>query len=188
MPHKKNPIVCERICGLAKVMRGLVIPALENVPTWHERDLTQSSAERFLVPETLILTDYMLYLMIRVLSGLRVDEERMKRNLYLTKGLIMSEALMLELARRGMARDDAYRLVRALALRAIREDRPFYEVARSEEAVTSVIGPEELEELLRPERYIGMAIEQVKRIVEMVSGDPEVRAIMDELAERPRDA
>ena len=188
MPHKKNPVICERICGLAKVVRGLVIPALENVPTWHERDLTQSSSERFIVPEALILTDYMLFLMIRVLSGLRVDEERIKRNLYLTRGLIMSEALMLELARRGLARDEAYRLVRALALKAIREERPFHEVARSEEAITSVIGPEELKELLRPERYIGMATEQVKRIVEMVSEDPDVRAIMDELAGRPRGA
>ena len=186
MPHKKNPVVCERICGLAKVVRGLVIPALENVPTWHERDLTQSSAERFLVPEALILTDYMLFLMIKVLSGLRVDEERMKHNLYLTKGLVMSEALMLELARRGMARDEAYRLVRALALRAIREDRSFFELARSEEAVTSVIGPEELKELLRPERYIGKAIEQVGKITRMVLEDPEVRVIADELAERPR--
>ena len=178
MPHKRNPVICERICGLAKVVRGLVVPALENVPTWHERDLTQSSAERFIVPEALILTDYMLHLMIKVLSGLRVDEERMKHNLHMTKGLVMSEALMLELARRGMARDEAYRLVRGLALKAIREDRPFYEVVRSEEAVTSIIKPGELEELLRPERYIGMAVEQVKKIVDMLSEDPDISALM----------
>ena len=184
MPHKRNPVICERICGLAKVVRGLVVPALENVPTWHERDLTQSSAERFIVPEALILTDYMLHLLIKVLSGLRVDEERMKHNLHMTKGLVMSEALMLELARRGMARDEAYRLVRGLALKAIREDRPFYEVVRSEEAVTSIIKPGELEELLRPERYIGMAVEQVKKIVEMLSEDPDVSAFMEKPAGR----
>ena len=174
MPHKQNPITCERICGLAKVVRGLVVPALENVPTWHERDLTQSSAERFLVPEALILVDYMLYLMIRVLSGLRVRPERMAQNLALTKGLIMSEALMLELARRGLARDEAYRLVRELALRALRSGQPFLEVVRQERRITRLIGPEELEELLRPERYLGKAEELVERVISLVAGHPKV--------------
>jgi len=174
MPHKRNPITCERICGLAKVVRGLVVPALEDVPTWHERDLTQSSAERFIVPEALILVDYMIYLMIRVLSGLEVRPDRMKANLALTRGLIMSEALMLELARRGMPRDDAYRLVRSLALRAMREGRPLLEVALEEEAVRRLIPPEELEALMKPENYLGTAVEQVERVVELVSRHPEV--------------
>jgi len=174
MPHKRNPITCERVCGLAKVVRGLVIPALENVPTWHERDLTQSSAERFIVPEALILVDYMAYLMIRVLSGLVVRPDRMARNLGLTKGLIMSEALMLELTRRGMARDEAYRLVRSLALRAIREDRPFKDVALEDETVRSLIPAEELEALLRPENYLGMADRLVDRVISLVRGHPGV--------------
>ncbi|HDJ26458.1 MAG TPA: adenylosuccinate lyase [Candidatus Bathyarchaeota archaeon] len=172
MPHKRNPITCERICGLAKVVRGLVVPALENVPTWHERDLTQSSAERFTVPEALILVDYMLYLMIKVLSGLEIKPERMRENLALTKGLIMSEALMLELVRRGMARDEAYGLVRSLALRAMKEDRPFRDVVLEEEAVKALMAPEELEELLRPENYLGTATEQVRRIAGLVSAHP----------------
>ncbi|RLI37990.1 adenylosuccinate lyase, partial [Candidatus Bathyarchaeota archaeon] len=167
-------ITCERVCGLAKVVRGLVVPALENVPTWHERDLTQSSAERFLVPEALILVDYMLYLMLKVLSGLRVRPERMAENLALTKGLIMSEALMLELARRGLARDEAYRLVRELVLRALRSGQPFLEVVKREERITRLIGPEELLKLLRPERYLGKAEELVERVISLVAGHPKV--------------
>ncbi len=167
MPHKRNPVMCERICGLAKVIRGLVVPALENIPTWHERDLTQSSAERFIVPEALILVDYMVYLMIRVLRGLEIRPDRMARNLALTGGLIMSEALMLELTRRGMARDDAYRLVRSLCLRAIGEGRPFEEVAAESEEVRALLGPGELEAILRPEGYLGTAVQQVDRIVSM---------------------
>ncbi|HDI01050.1 MAG TPA: adenylosuccinate lyase [Candidatus Bathyarchaeota archaeon] len=172
MPHKRNPITCERICGLAKVVRGLVVPALENVPTWHERDLTQSSAERFIVPEALILTDYMIYLMIKVLSGLEIRPDRMKENLALTKGLIMSEALMLELTRRGMARDEAYRLVRSLALTAMRSGRPFAEVVLEDEAIRALIGPDELKDLLRPEGYLGMATKQVEKVISLVSAHP----------------
>ena len=181
MPHKRNPITCERICGLAKVIRGLVVPALENVPTWHERDLTQSSAERFIVPEALILVDYMLYLMLRVLSGLQVRPDRMAQNLALTRGLIMSEALMLELARRGMARDEAYGLVRELALRAIREGRPFTDVVLGDERVRALIGPEELRELLKPENYLGKAVEQVEKVVRMVSEHPRIRRALEAL-------
>ena len=158
----------------AKVIRGLVVPALENVPTWHERDLTQSSAERFLVPEALILVDYMIYLMLKVLSGLRVRPERMAENLALTRGLIMSEALMLELTRRGLARDEAYGLVRELAMKALRSGQPFLEVVRQEERIARFIGPEELEELLRPERYLGKAEELVERVASLVAGHPRV--------------
>ena len=174
MPHKRNPVVCERICGLAKVVRSLVVPALENIPTWHERDLTQSSAERFIIPEALILVDYMAYLMIRVLSGLVIKPDRMARNLALTKGLIMSEALMLELARRGMARDEAYRLVRELALRAIREDRSFVEVVAEEEAIRSLIPEDELRGILRPEGYLGMADRLVDEVVSAARAHPVV--------------
>ncbi len=91
MPHKRNPEICERVCGLAKIVRGLVIPSLENVVTWHERDLTQSSAERFIIPEVCILVDYMLSLFVNVLENLVVDEARMKHNLTITQGRTMSD-------------------------------------------------------------------------------------------------
>ena len=119
--------------------------------------------------------------MIRVLSGLQVRRDKMERNLGLTRGLIMSEALMLELARRGMARDEAYRLVRELALKAIREEKPFLDIVLEDERITSLIGPEELRDLLRPEGYLGTAVEQVSRVVEMVSGHPCVAKHMAEI-------
>jgi len=162
MPHKRNPELCERICGLAKVVRGLVIPALENIPTWHERDLTQSSSERFIIPEACILVDYMLHLMIGILSNLEVDEERMRRNIELTQGRIMSEALMLALTRKGMSRQEAHELVRRLAIKSADEKRPFKDVIMEDDRVTSLLSVEEIEEALDPERYLGTAVEQVE--------------------------
>jgi len=162
MPHKRNPELCERICGLAKVVRGLVIPALENIPTWHERDLTQSSSERFIIPEAFILVDYMLHLMIGILSNLEVDGERMRRNIELTQGRIMSEALMLALTEKGMSRQEAHELVRRLAIKSADEKRPFKDVIMEDERVTSLLSVEEIEEALDPERYLGTAVEQVE--------------------------
>jgi len=128
MSHKRNPETCERICGLAKVMRGLVVPALENVITWHERDLTQSSTERFIIPEACILVDYMLALMINVLANLRVDEKRMKRNLEITQGRAMSEAVMTALVEKGMNRQDAHELLRKLTIKSELEKCHFKEI------------------------------------------------------------
>lgn len=162
MPHKRNPELCERICGLAKVVRGLVIPALENIPTWHERDLTQSSSERFIIPEACILVDYMLHLMIGILSNLEVDEERMRKNIELTQGRIMSEALMLALTRKGMSRQEAHELVRRLAIKSADEKRPFKDVIMEDDRVTSLLSMEEIEEALDPEMYLGTAVKQVE--------------------------
>ena len=162
MPHKRNPELCERICGLAKVVRGLVIPALENIPTWHERDLTQSSSERFIIPEACILVDYMLHLMIGILSNLEVDEERMRKNIELTQGRIMSEALMLALTRKGMSRQEAHEIVRRLAIKSADEKRPFKDVIMEDDRVTSLLSMEEIEEALDPERYLGTAVKQVE--------------------------
>ncbi|RLG95012.1 adenylosuccinate lyase [Candidatus Bathyarchaeota archaeon] len=162
MPHKRNPELCERICGLAKVVRGLVIPALENIPTWHERDLTQSSSERFIIPEACILVDYMLHLMIGILSNLEVDEERMRKNIELTQGRIMSEALMLALTRKGMSRQEAHELVRRLAIKSADEKRPFKDVIMEDDRITSLLSMEEIEEALDPEMYLGTAVKQVE--------------------------
>ncbi len=133
MPHKRNPINSERICGLAKILRSLVSPALENVPTWHERDLTQSSCERFVIPEECILIDYMLTLMIRVLKGLEVDEKRMRKNMEITQGRMMSEAVMLTLAKKGLGRQKAHELTRQLALKSYTEQRAFQDVLTENE-------------------------------------------------------
>jgi len=165
MPHKRNPELCERVCGLAKVLRSLVIPALENIPTWHERDLTQSSSERFIIPEACILTDYMLHLMIGIISGMEVDEDRMLKNLKLTRGLIMSEAVMLALVRKGMGRQEAHELMRKLAIKSRSEGTEFRKVLMEDETVRRFLTEKEIDSALDPRRYLGTAVEQVEKAI-----------------------
>ncbi|MCD6465978.1 adenylosuccinate lyase [Candidatus Bathyarchaeota archaeon] len=165
MPHKRNPEICERICGLAKVVRGLVIPALENVPTWHERDLTQSSAERFIIPEACILVDYMLYLMIRVLSNLEVDEEKMRKNIDITEGRAMAEAVMITLTRKGMDRQKAHELLRRLAIKSVSERKPFKEILVNDEKIRSLLTEKEIDYALNPRNYLGTTVKQVEAAI-----------------------
>jgi len=177
MPHKRNPMVCERICGLAKVMRSLVSPALENIPTWHERDLTQSSAERFIIPEACILTDYLLVLMTNVLTGLQVDEKRMLKNMKLTQGRMMSEAVMLALARKSMDRQKAHELIRGLAIKSDAEKRPFKEVLIENDTVKKMLSGKEIDEALNPRNYLGTAIKQVGLVVKKTKQERRTRGL-----------
>jgi adenylosuccinate lyase len=179
MPHKRNPMICERICGLAKVMRSLVSAALENVPTWHERDLTQSSCERFVIPEECILLDYMLVLMTRVLRGLEVDEERMLHNMELTQGRMMSEAVMLALAKKGMGRQKAHELVRELAFKSHSEQRLFKRVLMENEVVQKLLNKKEIEQALEPRNYLGTALEQIERVVKKTKNERKDRGLPD---------
>ncbi|MBC7120643.1 MAG: adenylosuccinate lyase [Candidatus Methanosuratus sp.] len=165
MPHKQNPVDCEKVSGLAKVMRGLVVPALENIPLWHERDLTDSSSERFIIPFSFIVMDEMLTTMERVLKNLRIFPENMRKNLRLTKGAILSEAVMMILARRGMGRQAAHEALRKASIRAFNEGRDLKDVLAEMPEVTGLITAEELEDLLNPENYIGKAPELVERAV-----------------------
>jgi len=116
MPHKRNPITCERIAGLARVLRGNALAAMENVALWHERDITHSSVERITVPDSTALLDYMLHLMTDIIANLAVYPENMLTNLEKTNGLIFSQALLLALTRKGVTREEAYRLVQTRAL------------------------------------------------------------------------
>ncbi len=177
MPHKRNPELCERICGLAKIMRSLVIPALENIPTWHERDLTQSSSERFIIPEACILIDYMLNLMVNILSNLEVDEERMMVNIGLTRGIEMSEAVMLALARKGMNRQEAHELIRRLTIRSVAERISFKEVLLRDETVRNLIGEKEIEAALDPKNYLGTAVEQAEQAVKKTKAERRKRGL-----------
>jgi adenylosuccinate lyase len=179
MPHKRNPMICERICGLAKVMRGLVTPALENIPTWHERDLTQSSAERFIIPEACILIDYLLVLMANVLTGLQVDEKRMLKNMKLTQGRMMSESVMLALARKGMDRQKAHGLIRGLAIKSDIEKRPFKEVLVEDSTVQKMLSEKEIDEALNPRNYLGTAIKQVELVVKKTKRERRTRGLAD---------
>ncbi|MPZ72478.1 MAG: adenylosuccinate lyase [Nitriliruptorales bacterium] len=125
MPHKRNPITCERICGLARVLRANAGAAIENVALWHERDITHSSVERVILPDSLIAADYQLHLAIRVIEGLRVFEDRMLANLEATGGLVYSSQVLLHLVEGGMPRDDAYKVVQTAAMRAWGTGAPF---------------------------------------------------------------
>ncbi|KON31440.1 adenylosuccinate lyase [miscellaneous Crenarchaeota group-1 archaeon SG8-32-3] len=163
MPHKRNPETCERICGLARIIRSLSIPALENVVTWHERDLTQSSAERFILPELCILTDYLLFLMSDVVDNLGVDEKRMLRNIDLIQGRAMSEAMMMALARKGLNRQEAHELLRQLTIKSEVEKRHFREILLEDKLVGSRLSEEEIDEALKPKNYLGTAVKQAEK-------------------------
>ncbi|MEM3578176.1 MAG: adenylosuccinate lyase [Candidatus Bathyarchaeia archaeon] len=177
MPHKRNPETCERICGLARIVRSLVVPALENIITWHERDLTQSSAERFIFPEACIIADYMLFLMANIIANLHVNEKRMRENLGLTQGRAMSEAVMIALTRKGISRQEAHELLRKLAVKSESEGRHFKEVLLEDKTVSSQLSAEEIDAALNPSNYLGTAIEQVNLMVEKTRKERKARGI-----------
>jgi adenylosuccinate lyase len=162
MPHKRNPETCERVCGLARIVRSLVIPALENVVTWHERDLTQSSAERFILPESCILVDYLLLLMGDIVANLRVDEQRMLRNMDLTQGRAMSEAVMMALAAKGVNRQEAHELLRKLTIKSEVEKRHFREILLEDKFVCGKLSEKEIDAALKPKNYVGTAVKQAE--------------------------
>jgi adenylosuccinate lyase len=162
MPHKRNPELCERVCGLARIVRSLTVPALEDIITWHERDLTQSSAERFLLPEACILTDYLLNLMNNIVANLRVDEPRMLQNVGLTQGRCMSESVMMALARKGVNRQEAHELLRKLTIISEADKKPFREVLLADALVHKTLTFEEIDAALDPTNYLGTAVKQAE--------------------------
>jgi adenylosuccinate lyase len=176
MPHKVNPIRCERICALAKIVRSLTVPALENVVSWQERDLSNSAAERFIIPEALILTDYMIDLMAKVLEGLRVDSQRMRENLKLTRGRIMSEAVMLALTRKGMGRQEAHRILRELTAESLLENKDFRQVLLESKAVRQYLSVKEIDEALKPENYLGTTLQQIDEAIKKTVKERKNRA------------
>jgi len=165
MPHKRNPILCERICGLSRIIRADALAALDNITLWHERDLTNSAPERIIIPEACILIDYMLIKSIDVLKHLEFKPDNIKRNLGLTKGLIMAEKIMIALVEKGMGRQEAHELVRRNAMKVYESGRMFIQVLEEDPEVMKHLSQKELEEIMDPERYIGTAIEQVERVV-----------------------
>jgi len=177
MPAKMNPEKCETICSLAKLMRPLALVAFENVPLWHERDITNSANERFIVPQSCILLDEMLRRMTNVLKGLNVLPENMKRNLELGEGLIMSESIMLLLAKKGIGRQDAHELVRQCAMDSIKSKRPFRQLLLENKIVGSHLTEAEIEDALNPEKYLGKAKEIVDRATKLTIKEREQRGL-----------
>ncbi|MGB6687222.1 MAG: adenylosuccinate lyase [Terracidiphilus sp.] len=154
MPHKKNPITSEQISGLARVLRGNAQAALENVPLWHERDISHSSVERVIFPDSTILVDYLLAKTADLIDRLLVYPARMKRNLESTGGLIFSGQLLLDLAEAGMLREDAYRLVQSHAMRAWKEDLNFRDEVSREPAIAALLSPEKLGQIFDYSRQL----------------------------------
>jgi len=145
MPHKRNPIVAEQICGLARLVRSNAQAALENVALWHERDISHSSVERVILPDSTILLDYMLDKAAALIDNLRVYPERMRENLERTHGLVFSEGLLLELIRKGVARDEAYAWVQAAAMRVWETDQEFKPLVLADPRITAKLSKEEIE-------------------------------------------
>jgi len=155
MPHKKNPIRSERICGLARVVRAYVTPVTEGMALWHERDISHSSVERVALPDAAIATDYLLHLTTGLVTGLLVDTARMRANLDLTGGLIYTSGVLLALVAAGMSREDAYALVQAAAMETWETGTPFRETLRKQAASQGrELDEAALDEVCRPERYV----------------------------------
>ncbi|MBI2860705.1 MAG: adenylosuccinate lyase [Chloroflexi bacterium] len=154
MPHKKNPELCERICGLARLVRGYALTSLENVSLWHERDISHSSAERIILPDACLILDYSLSLFIKVVQGMQVHPDRMLKNMELTRGLIFSQRVMLALIDKGLSRQRAYELVQRNALTAWQEDREFLDLLKADTDITAILPQEELEPLFAYHHYL----------------------------------
>ncbi len=166
MPHKRNPIKSEQICGLARIVRAMVEPELLNNTLWDERDLTNSSCERVVFPEACILTDHLIKLAIGVIENLRFYPVNIRRNLDLLRGLNMGEAVMIELAKRGVGRQEAHELVRSSAMEAHESGRHFKDVLLANPDVAKYLSEDDIVNLVDPDRYIGTAVEQVEAVVE----------------------
>ena len=169
MPHKRNPIKSEQVCGLARVVRSAVEPALQNNLLWDERDLTNSSCERVIFPEATVLTDHILKVMTGVIAGLTFKEENIRRNLQLLQGVNLAESIMIELTRRGMSRQEAHEMVRIASMQALSANKPLREVLGENEEIARYMAAEEISEALNPDHYVGTAEEQVERLIRKLS-------------------
>ncbi len=165
MPQKRNPHKCERICSLARVVRANVATALENIALEHERDLTNSANERFLLSQSFIVTDYMLKEMNKILAGLQFFPENIEKNLELTKGMVMAERIMIGLSSKGMGRQQAHELMRSCSIEAFRKKKSLLDVLLGKKQVTNLLGKKALEKLFNPKNYIGEAPEIVERAI-----------------------
>lgn len=154
MPHKRNPVSCEQVSGLARVLRGYVVPALEDVPLWHERDISHSSVERVVFPDATILVDYLLNRMNRILTDLNVYPENMKRNMDRTHGLIYSQRVLTALIDKGVSREQAYDAVQPCAMQAWEEQRSFYDIVKEAPLVRENLAEDELKACFDPSLHL----------------------------------
>jgi adenylosuccinate lyase len=169
MPHKRNPVICEQVCGLARLMRTNALASLENVALWHERDISHSSVERVIIPDTFILADYLLAKMTGVIDRMPVYADKMKANLGLTRGLICSQAVLLALTEKGAARQEAYELVQGHAMAAWRGEGEFRDFLMADDRIAKYLSGAEIGELFSLDRHT----RHIDRIFDRVFGPGE---------------
>jgi len=164
MPHKRNPELCERICGLSRLMRGYALTSMENVALWHERDISHSSTERIILPDACIVLDYCLALFTSVIAGLKVFPKMMEKNLGLTKGLVFSQQVMLALIDKGLSRQQAYELVQRNAMKAWQSNKNYLSLLKADAEITTILPEPELESLFDYKFYLRHVDEIFKRL------------------------
>lgn len=165
MPHKRNPIKSEQVCGLARIVRAMVEPALRNNTLWDERDLTNSSCERVVFPEACVLADHLIRLTTNIIQNLRIYPGNIRKNLELLDGLNMGEAIMMELSKKGVGRQEAHEIVRQCAMNARESRIHMREALLANETVSEYMTETEIESMMNPDNYIGTAVEQVESVV-----------------------
>jgi len=165
MPHKRNPITCEQICGLARLVRGFTIPTYENAVQWHERDLCNSAGERFIIPHSIILTDWVVYQTNMVFKNIKIFPDRMKKNMQISKGLPMAESMMTTLINKGMGRGEAHELMRNISQKAIQQDITLKEAFIIENKKLKLLTEKEINDALNPENYLGVSEKIVEKII-----------------------
>jgi adenylosuccinate lyase len=164
MPHKRNPELCERICGLARLVRGYALTSMENIALWHERDISHSSTERIILPDSCLLLDYCLALFNSIIKGLQVYPQRMKKNLEFTKGLVFSQRVMLALIDKGLSRQKAYELVQQNAMKAWKGNKDFLNLLKADPEITATLPQPELEPLFDYQYYLRHVDEIFERL------------------------
>jgi adenylosuccinate lyase len=164
MPHKRNPVICERICGLSRLLRANALAAMENISLWHERDISHSSVERVIMPDSTMVLDYMLNKFIEVIEGLIVYPDNMLANLVKTKGLIFSQRVLLELMDRGLSRNKAYDLVQGCAMKTWKQNTDFKDNLLNNKEVSKYLSPKELDEIFNLNYYLRNVNKIFKRL------------------------
>lgn len=164
MPHKRNPELCERICGIARLVRGYALTSMENIALWHERDVSHSSTERITLPDSCLILDYALAIFTSVMRDLQVYPKQMKRNIGITKGLVFSQRIMLSLIDKGLSRQKAYELVQRNAMKAWKGNKNLINLLKSDPEVTAILPPEELEPLFDEQYYLRYIDDIFKRL------------------------
>jgi adenylosuccinate lyase len=164
MPHKRNPELCERVCGLARLIRGYALTSLENIALWHERDISHSSTERIILPDSCLVLDYMLSIFTSVMKGLNVYPENMKRNIELTQGVIFSQRVLLALISKGLPRGEAYRIVQDNAMKAWDKRKSFLRLLEADKRITARLYKKELNSLFDYGYYLRHVDEVFERL------------------------